>query len=61
MTPEGIALHLIDNLDAKIHEFSRAIADDPSPETHWTLFQPRLDRKLFKGARPAAESPTAAG
>jgi 3'-5' exoribonuclease len=54
MTPEGIALHLIDNLDAKIHEFSQAIAADPNAGSHWTLFQPRLDRKLFKGAREAA-------
>jgi len=51
MTPEAIALHLIDNLDAKIHEFSQAIDADPNAGAHWTLFQPRLDRKLFKGAR----------
>jgi 3'-5' exoribonuclease len=49
MTPVAIALHLIDNLDAKIHEFSQAIAADPNSGSHWTLFQPRLDRKLFKG------------
>lgn len=53
MTPEGIALHLIDNLDAKIHEFTQAIGADPNAGSHWTLFQPRLDRKLFKGARAA--------
>ena len=56
MTPEGIALHLIDNLDAKIHEFSQAIAADPNAGSHWTLFQPRLDRKLFKGARDEAHA-----
>lgn len=49
MTPTAIALHLIDNLDAKIHEFSQVIASDPNNGSHWTLFQPRLDRKLFKG------------
>lgn len=49
MTPEAIALHLIDNLDAKIHEFTQAIKSDPNAGSHWTLFQPRLDRKLFKG------------
>lgn len=51
MTPEAVALHLIDNLDAKIFEFTRAIKDDPNSTSHWTLFIPRLDRKLFKGAR----------
>ncbi len=53
MTPEAITLHLIDNLDAKVHEFSRAIADDPNSDSHWTLFNPRLDRKIFKGAKLA--------
>ncbi len=52
MTPEAVALHLIDNLDAKIFEFSQAIKEDPNSSSHWTLFIPRLDRKLFKGAKP---------
>ena len=51
MTPEAIALHMIDNLDAKLHEFMRAIQDDPNSGSHWTLFIPRLDRKIFKGAK----------
>jgi 3'-5' exoribonuclease len=50
MTPEAVALHLIDNLDAKVHEFTQAIASDPNAGAHWTLFQPRLERKLFKGS-----------
>lgn len=49
MTPEAIALHLIDNLDAKVHEFTQAIEGDPNGGSRWTLFHPRLDRKLFKG------------
>lgn len=49
MTPEAIALHHLDNLDAKIHEFSRTIADDPNTDSHWTPYQQRLERKLFKG------------
>ncbi|MBI1346380.1 HD domain-containing protein [bacterium] len=49
MTPTAIALHLIDNLDAKIYEFTQVIAADPNSGSHWTLFQPRLERKLFKG------------
>jgi len=50
MTPEAVALHLIDNLDAKIFEFTHAIAEDPNSASHWTLFIPRMDRKIFKGA-----------
>jgi 3'-5' exoribonuclease len=53
MTPEAIALHHIDNLDAKVHEFSRMIDDDPNAGAHWTPFVPRIDRKLFKGQPPA--------
>lgn len=51
MTPEAIALHHIDNLDAKVHEFCRDIADDPNPQASFTPFNARLDRKLFKGIR----------
>ncbi|QDU79957.1 3'-5' exoribonuclease YhaM [Polystyrenella longa] len=50
MTPEAIALHHLDNFDAKVHEFARSIEDDPNTDSHWTPFSPRLDRKLFKGA-----------
>lgn len=52
MTPEAIALHHIDNLDAKVHEFSRDIADDLNATASFTPFNARLDRKLFKGVRP---------
>jgi 3'-5' exoribonuclease len=53
MTPEAIALHHLDNLDAKIHEFSQMIQDDPNGDSHWTPFNARLGRKLFKGAGSA--------
>lgn len=49
MTPEAIALHHLDNLDAKVHEFARTIADDPNTGSTWTPFLSRIDRKLFKG------------
>lgn len=50
MTPEAIALHHLDNLDAKVHEFARTIEDDPNAQSHWTPYNNRMDRKLFKGA-----------
>lgn len=49
MTPEAIVLHHLDNLDAKVHEFTRAINDDPNAQSNWTPFMPRINRKLFKG------------
>ncbi len=49
MTPEAVALYHLDNLDAKVHEFSRSIEDDPNADSHWTPYSPRLERKLFKG------------
>lgn len=49
MTPEAIVLHYIDNLDAKLHEFSRSIEDDMNKDSAWTPYSPRIERKLFKG------------
>jgi 3'-5' exoribonuclease len=56
MTPEAIALHHIDNLDAKVHTFVRDIRDDRNAGTSWTQFSPGMNRRLFKGgvAGPAA-------
>jgi 3'-5' exoribonuclease len=52
MTPEAIALHHLDNLDAKIHSFTRDIREDPNTASAWTPFNPALQRRLFKGAPP---------
>jgi 3'-5' exoribonuclease len=49
MTPEAIALHHLDNLDAKVHNFNQQIVDDPNPDSAWTSYDPILGRKLFKG------------
>jgi 3'-5' exoribonuclease len=49
MTLEAIALHYLDNLDAKIHTFGREIREDPSRDSSWTPFQQSLGRRLFKG------------
>jgi len=51
MTPEAIALHHLDTLDAKVNEFSTLIAGDPNSNSSWTPFHPTLQRKLFKGNR----------
>ncbi len=49
MTPEAIALHYLDNLDAKVHSFTRDIRDDRNQASAWTPFSQSLQRKLFKG------------
>ena len=49
MTLEAVALHHLDNLDAKIHSFDQLIRDDPNVESGWTSFHHGLGRKLFKG------------
>jgi 3'-5' exoribonuclease len=55
MTPEAIALHYLDNLDAKVHHFAREIRDDPARGSSWTPYHAGLQRRLFKGA-PAGQN-----
>jgi 3'-5' exoribonuclease len=61
MTPEAIALHHLDNFDAKVHSFTRDIREDRNETSAWTPFNQSLQRRLFKGAAEGAEltySPT---
>jgi 3'-5' exoribonuclease len=53
MTPEAIALHHLDNLDAKIHSFTRDIREDRNQASAWTQFNPAMNRRLFKGGASA--------
>ena len=48
MTVEALALHYLDNLDAKIHAFNKAIANDKDTQDNWTGFNKMFERKLFK-------------
>jgi 3'-5' exoribonuclease len=56
MTPEAIALHYLDNLDAKVHSFTRDIRDDRNQQSAWTPFNQGLQRRLFKGSTNGAET-----
>jgi 3'-5' exoribonuclease len=49
MTLEAVALHYLDNLDAKVHGFGQLIRDDANVDSPWTCFNHNLGRKLFKG------------
>ena len=51
MTPEAIALHHLDNLDAKLHLFTREIKEDANAEAAWTPYNQSLGRRLFKGGK----------
>ncbi len=49
VTPEAVALHYLDNLDAKIHAFDKAIKESRDPSSKWTNFNRMFDRRLYKG------------
>jgi 3'-5' exoribonuclease len=59
MTLEAVALHQLDNLDAKIHSFDQLMRDDPNVESGWTNFHHNLGRKLFKGEAERPSRPNA--
>ena len=54
MTLEAVALHQLDNLDAKMHSFQQLMVDDPNIDSSWTNFHQSLGRKLYKGTAPLA-------
>jgi 3'-5' exoribonuclease len=56
MTPEAIALHCLDNFDAKVHSFTRDIREDRNHASAWTPFSQALQRRLFKGSADGLDS-----
>jgi 3'-5' exoribonuclease len=60
MTPEAIALHHLDNFDAKVHSFTRDIREDANTSSAWTPFNASLQRRLFKGSSNGADMPQGA-
>ena len=55
MTPEAIALHFLDNLDAKMHLANQLLTTDVIGNSRWTSYQPSWGRKLFKGNSPTEQ------
>ncbi len=49
MTLEAIALHCLDNLDAKLHNFHQLLRESPGSESRWTSYHAAIGRKLYKG------------
>ncbi len=56
MTPEAIALHYLDNLDAKVHSFTRDIREDRNQASAWTPYNQATQRRLFKGGPDTGEA-----
>jgi 3'-5' exoribonuclease len=57
MTPEAIALHHLDNFDAKVHSFTRDIREDRNQASAWTPYNQALQRRLYKGGNGDAPVP----
>ena len=46
--PEAIAVHYLDNLDAKVHMFLSEIDSHPDASSHWTNYNKALETKVYK-------------
>lgn len=57
MTLEAVALHHLDNLDAKLASFTQLMVDCPNVDSNWTQYHQNLGRKLYKGARSEDQGP----
>lgn len=51
VTTEAIAVHHLDNLDAKINAFERIITSHPHKYETWTDWAKMFERRLFRGTR----------
>src|SRR6476620_5262937 len=56
MTLEAIALHLLDNLDAKIYSVAQIMKEDAGGESAWTSYNQSLGRKFYKGGGGGANA-----
>jgi 3'-5' exoribonuclease len=50
-TAEAVALHYLDNLDAKMFAFEKAVKDSKDPSSNWTERVKMFDRRMFKGLK----------
>ena len=48
VTLEAVALHHLDNLDAKLTSYANVIETDVSADGNWTNYNPSIGRKLWK-------------
>jgi len=57
MTAEAMAVHHLDNLDAKVNAVSHLIASHPDRSSHWTDWAKMFQRRLFRGIELKGEEP----
>ncbi len=50
MTLEAVALHVLDNLDAKMYSIGQIMKEDGGSDSSWTSYNQSLGRKFFKGS-----------
>lgn len=55
LTLEALALHHLDNLDAKIASATSLIENDVAADGNWTNYNPALGRKLWKEMQTPSE------
>lgn len=58
LTAEAIALHSLDNLDAKLWAYERAVAESSGNGSRWTEWAKPFNRRLYKPAGGDARGPT---
>ncbi len=46
--PEAVAIHYLDNLDAKVTMFLSEIENDRDTQSHWTNYNRALETKVYK-------------
>ncbi|QDT69983.1 3'-5' exoribonuclease YhaM [Planctomycetes bacterium MalM25] len=49
MTLEAVVLAALDDMDAKLANFTGLIKECPNGDSRWTQYFPNIDRKLWKG------------
>ena len=54
MTLEANMLHHLDNLHAKIFQFTQAMASEANPDSSWTPYITSLGRKFYKHSTTSA-------
>ncbi len=47
-TPEAIAIHHLDNLDAKLNMYLKHIQSDADPSSNWTQYVRSLETRIYK-------------
>jgi 3'-5' exoribonuclease len=61
MTAEAIALHYMDNLDAKLAAFRKAAREPGSGNGNWTAYQRMFESYLYRGDVLGADGPAEGG